>query len=106
MKLFLWRLSQEVNNEYDTYDSAIVVATCQGWAREIHPAGVNSDGERFFVWMTTTDCPEGEWHWGCDLMVKGHDDWAKPDQVEVRCVGLAAEDLVEGQVICASFNAG
>ena len=33
----LWKIWQEVNNNYDTYDSAVVVADTEEVARKIHP---------------------------------------------------------------------
>ena len=38
MKLFLWKISQDVNNDYDTYSNAIVVAPDEESARNIHPS--------------------------------------------------------------------
>ena len=34
----LWRISQDVNGEYDTYDSAVVAAESEQEAREITPS--------------------------------------------------------------------
>ena len=39
MQLFLWKLSQSVNNGFETYDSAVVVAPDRMSASEIHRPG-------------------------------------------------------------------
>jgi len=82
MKLFL--ISQEQNNDYDTYDSAVVVAPDEETARQIDPCTgkpVESWGKRYSAW--------------CDA----------PEHVAVRYIGEAAPDVEQG-VVCASFNAG
>ena len=42
MGLKLYRISQAVNTEYDTYDSAVVVAENEEDARRIHPDGTGA----------------------------------------------------------------
>lgn len=76
----LWRIYQDVNNDYDTYDSAVVAAPDMDAARAMHPGG--------------------------ELAWKGrYPSWAyDPSQVGVQLIGDAAPGI-EG-VICASFNAG
>ena len=79
----LYRISQESNNDYDTYDSAIVCAKDETTAKAIHPG---ADKE----W------PSGSKYW----------DWcATPDQVAAKLIGAAAPGLPVG-VVLASFNAG
>lgn len=79
---FLYLLSQEENNDYDTYDSCIVVAESEEAARMIRPCG----GE----------FGDGSWS-----------SWAtKPKNVKVRYVGIASKELKSGSVILSSFNAG
>lgn len=39
----LWKISQDVNNNYDTFDSAVVAAETKKEARSIHP----SDGSDY-----------------------------------------------------------
>ena len=76
MPVYLYLLSQTVNNGYDTFDSCVVTAGDEAEARLMQPAD-----------------------WG-DLSV-----WAKPEDVQVRLIGIATHDEA-GKVICASFNAG
>ena len=38
-KLNLYLIYQYLNNDYDTYDSAVVAAESDGDARNIHPSG-------------------------------------------------------------------
>lgn len=81
----LWLISQEINNDYDTYDSAVVAALTEDDARHTHP----SRGP----WNRK---PESNW----DI-----DTWADPEDVMVQEIGTA-RDGTEAGVICASFNAG
>ena len=79
MKLYL--IEQDEYNDYDTYDSAVVVASSAREAKKIHPDGDGSDWNS--MWTT----------------------WASsPDRVTVTCLGTANR-RTRG-VICSSFNAG
>ena len=82
MKLFL--ISQDQNNGYDTYDSAVVAAPDEETARYMDP----SSGEPMDRWTA----------WG-DTWCDGH------QYVSVRYIGEAADGVAQG-VVCASFNAG
>lgn len=76
MKLFL--VSQDHNAGYDTYDSAVVVATDEEEARKTPVGSVGSYGS-----------------------------WAPDRYVTVRYLGEADPSFTTPQeVICASFNAG
>lgn len=80
----LYLISQDVNNGYDTYDSAIVAASSEQAAKKIHPSG---NGQR-----TTKK-------------VRQYDSWAGLDDVHCKFIGIAARGTKQG-VILASFNAG
>lgn len=82
MRLFL--ISQTANNDYDTYDAAVVCAPDAETARHMDPATgrvMDDWSSEFSAWAPT------------------------PTDVTVRDIGEAAPDLVVG-VVCASFNAG
>jgi len=80
----LYKIYQDVNNAYDTYDSAIVCAKDEFDAKKIHPWGnLNTQEE---------DAKYSNW-----CMVK---------DVQVVEIGIANDALLLGDVICASFNAG
>ena len=81
MKLYL--IWQEVNNDYDTYDSAVVAALDEEDARSINPQSINFDDWEFIDYNT----------------------WTERENVKVEYIGEAA-DNIERSVICASFNAG
>jgi hypothetical protein len=96
--LHLYKISQHVNNTWDTYDSAVVVAATPEEARLIHPKQIRKRS----VW--TADL--STW-WELDEDGYPKDDsWAHPDKVEVELVGEAAPHLTAGTVVCASFKAG
>lgn len=79
--LYLYLISQDENNEYDTYDRAVVCAPNEKEARLIHPGGENYSFEMSGNWASS------------------------PDGVKVELVGTAKRGLKKG-VVCASFNAG
>jgi len=72
----LWIISQNVNNDYDTYDSAVVAAETEEEARNINLGG---------KW-------DGIW-WAND-----------PSEVTVEYLGVTDRDI--SGVILASFNTG
>ena len=83
MKLYL--ISQSVNNDYDTYDSAVVAASNEDEARNMSPSSgcpvIWIDEEEYYsVWCY------------------------KPEQVKVEYLGESIDNF-KG-VVCASFNAG
>lgn len=78
----LYLISQTININYDTYDSAVVAAESEEAARMTHPnEEANWDGK--------------EYKYGT---------WCNANDVTVKYIGKAAEGI--SGVICASFNAG
>lgn len=98
-QLHIYRLSQTVNNDYDTYDSMVVVAENADIARRIHPKSeFMAPGEIIPVVdsdLKTVEEPK-EWADG---------DWANPEFVRVEYIGDALPNIGRS-IICASFNAG
>jgi hypothetical protein len=91
----LWLISQNVNNDWDTYDSAVVVAPDEAAARLIHPGGSciwRDDAWRYADGSKYTSFTDGP--------------WTAPANVSAKYVGEAAEGLSDGEIVCASFNAG
>jgi|TARA_B110000902_G_scaffold240021_1_gene289189 hypothetical protein len=85
----LYKISQSVNNDYNTYDSAIVAAPDEDKARVMHPNGHKSDRlDR----RQLSSHVVGTW-------VRHSGD------VTVELIGVAA-DGTQRSVICSSFNAG
>jgi len=78
----LWRIYQDMNDGYDTYDSAVVVAPDADSARAIHPSTVSGWNDYCGTWAS------------------------RPDQVGAICIGEAMPNLEAGTVVLASFNAG
>lgn len=74
----LYKLSQNTNmEEYDTYDSAVVVANTPDEARNIKVGSVGDYGS-----------------------------WVAPKDVKVELIGMAVAKYKKAQIIVASFNAG
>lgn len=84
--MYLYLIKQNVNCDYDTYDSAVVIASSEDEARTIHP-----DGQR---WV------DNDWNgwWGLD-------SWCHPEYVKVILIGTASIGE-NGKVVIKSFNAG
>ena len=77
----LWKISQSVNDDYETYDAAIVAAETEEEARGMHPDYVDGSGDHGSAWT-----------------------WTTPDNVTVEHIGEASLGTKKG-VILASFNA-
>lgn len=89
----LWLISQDENNNYDTYDSAVVAAETESDAQRTNPGeyACAVDGGLWAFDYRPAPCQD--------------ETWANWDKVKVRLIG----DAIEGtppSVICASFNAG
>jgi hypothetical protein len=87
MTLYLWLISQTVNNDWDTYASAVVCAASEEEARLMHPDGSSK-------W----DDVESHWDYG-------RYSWADPSNIAVRMIGITDKGVEPG-VICSDFNAG
>ena len=95
----LWKISQEENNDFDTYSDAVVAAETEAEAQLTHPGGYPEN--HFFengIAMRKWESGEAELeHWPT---------WATNlKSVKVEYLGEAHEALQAG-VICASFHAG
>jgi hypothetical protein len=83
----LYRISQTENEDWDTYDSAVVCAPDEETARNISPSG----------------CVMQDKDWRVSIYDQV---WcSSPDKVTVEYLGEAADNIQQG-VILASFNAG
>jgi hypothetical protein len=79
----LWLIEQSANDDWDTYDSAIVAAETEEAARQTHPSngpGWTGEQDEFPTWAYS------------------------PSQVRVKQIGIGLPGTKAG-VICASFNA-
>lgn len=81
----IYLISQNINTDYDSYDSAVVVAKSEEDARMIHPSQNEWDGE-----------------------VAMFESWAAAKDVKVEFLATLPEgsEYKEGDLICSSFNAG
>ena len=86
MNLYLIR--QNMNRDYDTYDSAVVIANSEEEAKTIHPEG--------YRWK------DNKWRGG---MFYSQRTWCHPEHVTVELIGTPTSGDV-GDVLIASFNAG
>ena len=79
----LWKISQKVNTDCDTYDSAIVAAETKKDAKTIRPDGMVCD----------------------DSVSEIFDSWCSIQDVKVKYLGNAAKNIKRG-VVLSSYNAG
>lgn len=101
--LNLYLISQTVNNDYDTFDSAVVAARDEEDARSIHPIFVHWP-DSFYQPTVTQTAREAEE----EEEENGYFDdstWTTRENVEVRFLGIGSTDIKRG-VVCASYNAG
>lgn len=93
MNINLYLLTQDVNTNYNTYDSCVVAARNEEEARNINPD--SKDGPESYIFLNWKPRESNDWN-----------DWAdSPEQVQVTYLGTAKKGTKVG-VICASFNAG
>lgn len=86
MKLYL--ISQNENDNYDTYDSAVVCAKNENEAKLITPGGAWGIPHPIYP-----DSISGAWCSG-------------PSMVSAQYIGIASNGIKPGTIIITSFNAG
>lgn len=95
----IYKVEQDINNGYDTYDSFVCVAETEQEARETYPSQFGThhhDGKWF-----------GTYSGGGEYERDGS-DWIRFDQIDqlkVTLIGITNKDHKKG-VVVASFNAG
>jgi hypothetical protein len=89
----IYKVEQDWNLEYDTYDSFVCVAETEQEAREIHPAGHKQTDASFSYWKKEPRLV------GCWV---AYSDIAN---LKVTEIGMAKDGALKG-VIVSSFNAG
>lgn len=87
----IYLIQQDKNDNYDTYDSAIVISDSEENAKLIHP------GARAGEWWIKA---------ASGYAAPGLFDWAAPKYVSVKWVGTTNDNFDLGTILCASFNAG
>ena len=100
--LNLYLISQTVNDDYDTFDSAVVAARDEEDAKSIHP--ISSLLDMFYlptVTQTAKDAKEEKEKHGYN----NDNTWTTREHVKVKLIGIASPNVKRG-VICASYNAG
>jgi len=90
----IYRIWRENDIGWDTYDSAIVIADNEEYARKIHP-----NGNAVFKF--------GEWVGNDDNIKRNYEmEWCDYADVEVELLGVADKTYTEPCVVLSSFNAG
>lgn len=97
----IYKISQDINNGYDSYDSAIVCAENEDDARTIHPSEYVTHNKNGLWYGTYTNGGEYETENGRNSWVK----FNELDKIKVEYIGVACENIKRG-IILSSFNAG
>ena len=93
----IYKLSQTINDDYNTYDSCIVIAENEEEAIKIHPNGRQN-------WDARGRKLENSYSVYENFNI---DDWVEIEDIKVELIGIADESLdTDIEVVCASFNAG
>lgn len=101
----LWKIWQEINDDYDAYRGAVVAAETEDEARQIHPGY----GEDYLVDLSVIDPGmarvaayrfENCQGW----QENGTDDWCKLADVQCKYLG-EAEDGTKTSIILTDFRA-
>jgi hypothetical protein len=88
----IYRIWQTENRGYDTYDSAVVIASNVEEARNMNPAYEERFSDFHNLFLTDEDWKENY-------------SWAhSPEEVHVDLIGVAIDS--KPSIVCASFNAG
>ena len=93
----LYLISQDINDDYDTYDSAVVAAKSPSDAKNIHPSS------------PVTHATDGEW---MGAYANGEEyqadstDWVPYSRIDSIDVVYLGKTRLERGVVLASFNAG
>lgn len=99
----IYKLSQDLDNDYDTYDSVIVIAENAADAIKIHPSKfvthITDDN-----WMGTYSGGESK---GKEYLIDGYGwvNYRDIDKIKVALIGEAHNSQKKG-IVLASFNAG
>lgn len=98
--MYIWKISQNVNNGYDTYDSAIVYAETENDARSTHP---DPNWEDYASYIGDNSNSQDNLE---ELQYARTHSWACTHEVQVEYLGEAHWLYETPGVILASFNAG
>ena len=104
-QLKIFKISQNVNTEYDTFSDAIVIAESEEDAKRIHPylksfKDIFYDEEKKQFWSKYSGKEETY------LFENTYGTWTNDlTKIKVELIGIADNKLKKG-VVCASFHAG
>jgi len=94
----IYKLSQNDNNDYDTYDSMVVIAKDEEHARKMNPHSDNLSTNEHPI-FDFSEKNESLKHWPIWCWSKG------PDTVQVKLIGKTI-GRSESRIVLVSYNAG
>lgn len=103
-QLCIYKISQDINRDWGTYHSAVVIAANENDARLIHPACYDyldfepEYGKDNWWRIYAPDYDHIDDVGNINFM---QNNWVIPEQVEIELIGVANEKQIEGTVICA-----
>ena len=108
----IYLLEQNVNTDYDTYDSMIIIAEDKKEAillsyerayMLISKGQLERNGTKNYDINHYLDEPFGEY---IAVESRSFGSWAYEDDITIQELGYADLEIKESYVVCASFNAG
>ena len=118
----IYKIKQNANKDYDTYDSAVVIAESESKAQQMQPEQNEQyliPDSREFKWQTEEYfSPDSEGYFSLDnrefkwqeeeyfISDSREFNWAAPEDVIVTYIGKADPSFTEPCVIVSSYNAG
>lgn len=97
----IYKISQKENNNYDTYDSAIVIANSEEEAKKIHPDECIMDNKESYKRWLDGEGMSGTWV----NLYSDNPEYNVFSAIKVELLGAAKEGSEYG-VVLASYNAG
>lgn len=90
----IYKIWRENHIGYDTFDSAIVIAANEEYAKKIHP-----DGNAVYKFGA-------QMHEADNTISNCENEWCPIENVNVEFIGVADKTYTEPCVVLSSFNAG
>ena len=101
----IYKLSQEVNTGWDTYDSMVIIADSEKEAILLsyeETYMLKNTVKYYLNFYIKMEEPFSDY----EYIVKKTSSWAFEKDIKIEYLGQADSNITESQVICTSFNAG
>ena len=103
---YIYKLSQEVNEGWETFDSMVIIADCEKEAILLSYESAYMLRAKIMEQDLNRYIKMEEPFKRYKYLERVTSSWAFEEDILVEYLGKANSNLTESQVICASFNAG